>query len=197
MLKRMISILCILTFAVSLLGIHSLAAALDMNRSCSLTLDYTIGETAFSDLEAKIYRVAEFRPEGGCRAVPPFDRYPVRINGITSQQEWQETADTLLAHIIADQLPATDTKTTAADGSVIFSGLQTGLYLVQGVTAQKDGNTYVFRDFMIYLPTPVMRAMITIAPRNPKEASRPPPKVIRCSNCGKTVERTLCVRKVF
>lgn len=155
MLKRMISILCILTFAVSLLGIHSLAAALDMNRSCSLTLDYTIGETAFSDLEAKIYRVAEFRPEGGCRAVPPFDRYPVRINGITSQQEWQETADTLLAHIIADQLPATDTKTTAADGSVIFSGLQTGLYLVQGVTAQKDGNTYVFRDFMIYLPTPV------------------------------------------
>ena len=141
MVKRIVSILCIFALALSLLGVHSLAALLDTEHPCSLTLDYTMGEVAFHGLEIKIYRVAQFLPSGNCQTVPPFDRYPVRINGITSQTEWQSVASTFLAHIAADQLAPTATQTTAADGSVVFSGLQTGLYLVQGVTAQAGNDT--------------------------------------------------------
>ena len=155
MFKRIVSILCIFTLTLSLLGVHSLAALLDKEHPCSLTLGYTMGEVAFPDLEIRIYRVAQFLPSGNCQTVPPFDRYPVRINGISSQAEWQSVASTFLSHIAADHLAPTATQTTAADGSVVFSGLQTGLYLVQGVTAQAGNDTYIFKDFMIYLPTPV------------------------------------------
>ena len=128
---------------------------LEPDRLCSLTLQYTQDGLGFEDLSIRIYRVAEAFPDGTFALIAPFDQYPVKIHGITSQKEWQDVAFTLKAYIAADSVAPTAVATTGADGTVVFDGLQTGLYYVSGVLAEKESGTYKFNDFMVYLPTPL------------------------------------------
>ena len=127
---------------------------LEPDRDCSLTLYYTQEGIGFGGLEIQIFRVAEAFPDGSFRLIAPFSDYPVNIYGITAQKEWQEVASTLHAYIAANQVAPIGTETTQQDGTAVFSGLQTGLYLVRGAVAENQKGTYQFNDFMVYLPTP-------------------------------------------
>ena len=128
---------------------------LEPGRECSLRLDYSLEGVAFEGLTIRIYRVAEAFDDGTFELMEPFSGYPVNIHGITSQAEWQDVASTLKAYIVADQLAPTHTAVTDGEGLAAFTGLQTGLYLVFGVVAENDTGMYQFRDFMVYLPTPL------------------------------------------
>lgn len=119
-----------------------------------MTLHYAKDGTGFSCLEIRIFRVAEAFSDGSFDPIPPFSGYPVNIHGITSQAEWKITATTLISYIAANDVQPDRTEKTAADGSVVFSDLETGLYLIKGITTENDTGTYLFEDFMIYLPTP-------------------------------------------
>lgn len=127
---------------------------LEPDRSCSLTLFYTQDNQGFAELPIRIYRVAEALPDGTFRLVKPFSDFPVNIHGVSSQREWQLVASTLRTYITAQQIEPTQVGYTDAEGTVVFTQLQTGLYLVDGVLAEKEAGTYRFNDFMIYLPTP-------------------------------------------
>jgi len=151
MIKRVVSLLC--AFILSL-GMTQAALAVDPAHPCSLTLSYTRNGAAFSGLEIEIYRVAELHANGKYALVSPYSQAPIKIHGITSQQEWQETAQTIKNYVAANQIPATCTQTTDSTGQAVFEDLQTGLYLVQGTTARDAEGTVVFHDFMVYLPTP-------------------------------------------
>ena len=133
---------------------HALTA-LEPERNCSLTLHYTQEGQGFEGLSIRIYRVAEAFPDGTFELIEPFSGYPVNIHGITSQKEWQDVATTLRAYVAAEQVEPTRVEATGQDGTVVFSDLQTGLYLVCGVVAEKEAGTYKFNDFMVYLPTPL------------------------------------------
>lgn len=111
----------------------------------SLTLNYSKEGIIFSDLEINIYRIAD--PD--FNKIAPFDIYPVQIKEIASQIEWSEAAVTLRSYIGADSLEPYMTGNTDDEGSVIFSGMEQGLYLVCGVRAEKEGRIYTFYDFMI------------------------------------------------
>lgn len=127
---------------------------LETERSCSLKLYYTQGEIGFGDLEVRIYRVAEAFGDGSFELIEPFSGYPVNIHAITSQAEWKTVASTLSAYIAADQVPPTRMEKTDDGGTVVFTGLETGLYLVSGAVVEHESGTYLFDSFMIYLPTP-------------------------------------------
>jgi len=155
MRKRIICLFSLIVLCYSLLPVQvSAAAPLEPDHNCSLTLYYTKDGTGFGDLEIQVYRVAEMFSDGTYALIQPFSTYPVNIYGIKSQKEWKDVAATLTAYISAMGVKPDRAGKTAADGTVVFSGLQTGLYLIQGVTAENGKGIYQFEDFMIYLPTP-------------------------------------------
>lgn len=156
-MRKIIPFLCCLILLCCLMPQPTKARAieaLEPDRSCSLTLHYSQSNTAFPGINVKIYRVAEAFADGTFELIAPFSAYPVNIHGITSQKEWQDTASALVSFITNDEISATRTQPTDEAGTAVFTQLQTGLYLVAGAVAQNDSGTYIFNDFMVYLPTP-------------------------------------------
>lgn len=122
--------------------------------TASLTLCYQKGGQVFPDLNIGIYRVAEALPDGTFALVEPFASYPVNIYGITTQEQWQQVAQTLSAYNVSNQVKPHHEARTDESGTVCFSNLNTGLYLVEEAVAEHTDGTYVFNRFMVYLPTP-------------------------------------------
>ena len=122
--------------------------------ACSLTLRYVQDKAGFEGIPVRIYRVAEPQSGGSYGLVAPFDGYPVNINGITSQREWRTVTTTLAAYIAADAPALTAVGPTDSTGTVVFKGLEAGLYFVEGVTAENANGVYCFDEMMVYLPTP-------------------------------------------
>lgn len=154
MKKRLIPLLCALLLLYSFFPLKADATAVDTERQCSITVHYTKDGVAFPGLEISIYRVASASSDGTFQLTAPFSGYPVRIHGISSQIEWDNTASTLLSYIAIDNIPAERTVTTGYNGTAVFSNLKTGLYLVKGVTGENNSGIYTFKDFFLYLPTP-------------------------------------------
>ncbi len=130
------------------------ATPLDPAAEASLTLHYQKDGQAFSDLPISIYRVAEAFPDGTFELIEPFSSYPINIHNITVQEQWTNTAETLSSYIVANQLVPYREGTTNDDGTAVFEHLETGLYLVSEAVAENNSGTYVFNQFMVYLPTP-------------------------------------------
>lgn len=130
------------------------AAPLDPGADASLTLRYEKDGKAFPDLQVRLYRVAEAFPDGTFELVAPFSSYRVNIHGITMQEQWKSAAVTLSAYITANSLTPDREGQTDAQGIAHFTDLPTGLYLVREVVAEDSQGTYLFNQFLIYLPTP-------------------------------------------
>lgn len=128
--------------------------AVDPQKSASLTLHYQKDGYAFSDLNIRIYRVAQVFPDGTFQLLPPFSDYPVNIHGITTQQQWDQIAETFRSRIAADGVAPSGQAQTDADGTARFEPLETGLYFVDSVRAENGEASYVFNRFLVYLPTP-------------------------------------------
>ena len=149
-MKRIIALLfsIILCFCVFSSPLCALYETLDYNKKCSLTLTYSKNDIAFSDLEIKIFRVADADFE----IQSPFDKARVDINNKKSQTEWNSTASTLSGYAQSENITPYKTALTDSVGKVIFEDMSVGLYLICGVVAQKDNKIYNFFDSMIYLP---------------------------------------------
>lgn len=127
---------------------------LDPDAEASLTLHYQKDGAVFADLQVGIYRVAEALPDGSFQLIEPFASYPVNIHGITMQEQWNTVAQTVYAYIVADQLAPDREMVTDENGAVCFADLDTGLYFVREVAAENTSGTYIFNQFMVYVPTP-------------------------------------------
>jgi len=175
MRKQGICILCCVLLCFGLLPLRSHAAILEPERPCSLTLSYTQEGKAFSGLEIQIHRVAQVDVKGTYKLVSPYNTYPIHIYGITSQKEWREVASTLVSYITADQVSPYRTQKTDEAGTVVFSGLESGLYLVREVIAGSGSGTYLFQEFMVYLPTPTEQGFEYDVLAKPKCSKYTPP----------------------
>lgn len=154
MKKHIASLLALFLLICAVLPFPASAEALDPAHPGSITLHYTQSGTGFANLEIAIYRVAQAHENGTFTPVDPFRSYPVSIYGVSSQAEWNTIASTYRSYIIADNITPTRSARTDASGTVVFSNLETGLYLVMGVTAENSSGIYTFNTFMIYVPTP-------------------------------------------
>ena len=127
-------------------------ATINIDTSCSLTLEYQHGEKKFNDLDIKIIRVAEISEDGTYSMINDFSKYPINIDGISSQKEWNLIASTLSAYVYANKIPSTQIQKTNNSGVVSFNTLQTGLYLVLPVNFETSTEIYTFDAFLISLP---------------------------------------------
>lgn len=155
MRKRILPIISSLIICIAMLcPLYVHATPLDPNAEASLILQYQKDTMAFGDLQVGIYRVAQALPDGSFALIEPFASFPVNIHGITKQEQWHTVAQTLSSYIVADQVkPDRETKTDE-NGTATFSALKTGLYFVREVVAENTSGTYVFNQFMVYVPTP-------------------------------------------
>ena len=121
---------------------------------CSLELEYSASGTAFEGLGIQIYRIASLQRNGNYTLISPYNQLPVRILGVTTQKEWRDTANTIAAYIASEQLAATDSAPTGADGKVTFTSLDQGIYLVTAVSVATEEHIYQFENFCVFLPRP-------------------------------------------
>ena len=152
-------LLCVQVFA---------AESVDLERDCSLTLHYTQRDAALAGQEIALYRAGDVH-ENGTYALTLA--YPVEIQGITSEAEWQEAAATLSAYLTADAVAPHYTATTDETGTVSFTGLTPGLYLIRGLSAAVPEGTCVFADSFLFLPRNESGSYTYDVDANPKHAS--------------------------
>lgn len=155
MKKRILPIL--LAFIVCLAAVRPFgvcAATLDPAAKASLTLYYQKEGTVFPDLQVAVYRVAEAFPDGYFRLLEPYDSSSADIHGITQQSQWNAVAETLWSFIVSNQIQPTTEAKTDETGKAVFSEMKTGLYFVREVMAENADGTYIFNQFLVYLPTP-------------------------------------------
>ena len=156
MKKRILPLFCLAVLCCVVLGPIRASAAtpLDPDAEASLTLHYQKGDKAFSEMQIAIYRVAEAFSDGTFKLIAPFSSYPVNIYGISAQIQWKHVAATLSSYITANQVKPDQKALTDEHGTARFENLKTGLYLVSEVVAENSEGTYIFNQFMVYLPTP-------------------------------------------
>ena len=156
MKKRILPILFACIVCLTLLRPFGVCAVtlLDPGADASLTLHYQKEGKVFPDLQIAVYRVAEAFQDGSFQLMEPFASSSADIHGITEQSQWNTVAQTLWSYIVANQIEPTKEVKTDETGKAVFSELKTGLYFVREVMAENAAGTYIFNQFMVYLPTP-------------------------------------------
>ena len=144
-------VVLIMSFAVHAHAVQTYKP-IETDRQCSLQLTYHSQDKYFEGLEIQIFHVADVSSETKYSLTEQFRSYPVNINAISSQTEWDTAASTLLSYITADSVSPAQEKITDKNGIVKFSGLKTGLYLVHWTKNKTKDNVSGFEPFIMAVP---------------------------------------------
>lgn len=147
MKKRILPIFCLLLILLTL-------PVSAQKEETVLKLCYQRENTVFPGLQVGIYQVAELLSDGNYQLLKPYDAASLNLDEITQQTQWQQVAETVFSTIVANGIAPDQMAVTDEAGVAAFSGLKKGLYYVQEVVADNEEGTYVFNQFMVYLPTP-------------------------------------------
>lgn len=107
------------------------AAADDIAETGSITLICKSGDTVLPDMDWSIYRLGAHLSSDEFVLQGDFADYPVSLED-TSASALQDAADTLENYALVDAISPLAVSKTDSDGSVTFSDLERGLYLVSG-----------------------------------------------------------------
>ena len=121
-------------------------------KECSLTVSYCCGETAFSGIQVKLYRIAEVTADFRYTLAQSFAASGLILDGIRTAGEWNIVRSTLEAHILAYNIAPEFTSVTNEDGQVSFESLKTGMYLAIVNQVEQDDLHYQFDSALIALP---------------------------------------------
>ena len=119
---------------------------------CSLTASYCCGETAFSGIQVKLYRIAEVSADFRYTLAQSFAASGLILDGIRTTGEWDVVRSTLEAHILAYNIAPEFTSVTNENGQVSFELLKTGMYLAIDNQVEQDDLHYRFDSALIALP---------------------------------------------
>lgn len=131
--------------------------SVDTNKRAMLTLNHSAEGRPIGGVEFKIYRVADMTSAAEFYTVSEFKNAKVSMSAETTEESWSERAITLEAYLIqresegAPVLP-TSSGVTDENGQLIFSNLETGLYLVVGKAKMVDKKEYTPLATLISLP---------------------------------------------
>lgn len=115
----------------------------------TLALSYTFEGTALENVTFRLYRVATVDREK--LTVHPIEPY-ISYNVLNGPGDWASKAGTLAGYVSRDRLEATVEGKTNAVGSVVFSDLEDGMYLIVGESHSQSGYTYIPTPYLLFLP---------------------------------------------
>lgn len=145
-------ILCMLMLASASTAVFA-ADSISTDKQASLKLTYRYNSSALSGVDVRIYRTAAVESNGEYILTDAYENSGVDVNSMRSADQWKSAAVTLASYSDANQISAEQETLTGTDGTVSFTGLKTGLYLVREKVLVKGSRTYTFETFMISLPT--------------------------------------------
>ena len=119
------------------------------NKSDTLTITCQKDDIILSNMEWKIYKVAEIQ-NNSYELTGDFQNYSVNLNGLSTSQ-LQAAAVTLETYAAVDKISPLNTGLTNNKGQIAFGGLDFGLYLVAGESVIASGKCYVPSPSLIVL----------------------------------------------
>ena len=121
----------------------------DLGKPCSLTIQYPCSGATFN-----VFLVVARDGAGRYATTPGFADYAVNWDPEEelTTADCDAIADTLAAYAARDGIKPTATAVTDGSGTVAFTGLQQGIYLVTGPAHEKDGKRYTPQNALITLP---------------------------------------------
>lgn len=125
---------------------------IDTDKSCSLTLSYSVGGTPISDVSVRLYMIAEISSDFIYTPTSPFSSSNLILNGIQTVGEWNIIRTTVQSVIIADSISEISSAVTDSDGKVYFDNLKAGLYIAISDPTTVENNVCRFESALISLP---------------------------------------------
>lgn len=125
---------------------------INTEQACTLDLTYSFDALLFSDVPVALYRVAAVSRDFQYTATEAFAACGLNFNAVASQSEWNAIRSTLNNYIAAYGIEPAYTQQTNADGTVVFTNLEPGLYLTSAVQVTHDGFRYYFASVLSALP---------------------------------------------
>lgn len=150
-MKKFIGSLLILIFCFSVNV--SAGELIDINKKASITINHSYDNKPLDNVQCNIYKVATLSSTGYYSITDEFKEYPIDFNQISDPTEWYQVADTLESYVSADGILPYKIEKTSEAGSVKFSELGVGLYLVSiDNSVCKDGILKT-KPFLVSLPS--------------------------------------------
>ena len=151
--RKLTSALLLLLLLLFSLPLTVLARGpVETERDGSLTLRYQNGGRNLSGVRVSLYRAAAVSEAGRFTLTGAFADYAVAVNGLPDDAAWQAAARTLAAYAEADGAEALAAAVSADDGTVVFSELETGLYLLLAQPLRVGDDTYSFQPQLLAMP---------------------------------------------
>ena len=141
--------------AALLLALSAPAMALDAiapDKSGSLTIETEYADAPLSGLPVAVYRVADVDEHGRFTLTSDWAESGAPVNDLNLASQWSASAAALADWAQAHSLAPEAAGATAADGTVRFSALTAGLYLVTGEMLEQDGMAYTCAPYLVSLP---------------------------------------------
>ena len=123
------------------------------NEKMSLTIKHCSDTKPLANVQFSIYKIAHVSNDFNFEVIDRFNGYSINLEGIKDETEWCNIADTLQSYITKDNIEPNSTLCTDEQGSVSFSDLEAGLYLVIGDTTSLDNKTIKTKPFLVSLPS--------------------------------------------
>ncbi len=144
-------LICIVTILMLLSQTALAFEPIDVGKKVSLTVVFCPADSAAKNVSFNLWRAADVSPDCEYTVSEKFARYALTFDGLDADR-WRALAQTMTAYAAADKIAADFTVKTDPEGSAVFSGLETGLYLVSGNSYSRGGYTYTPSPFLICLP---------------------------------------------
>ncbi len=130
-----------IVFSIIALLLFSVGVSAD-SKTDSLTIICRKEDVILSNMEWKIYYIADISENGSYNITDEFSEYPVELSD-RSTSALQNAASKYETYTIIDEIVPLNSGVTDKDGQIIFGSLKPGLYLVTGETIMLDGNAYI------------------------------------------------------
>ena len=173
MRKLITALLCTMVLFCTVFSLGAFALPGDDQKG-DITITYKAGDVVFPEIEVNAYYLAEMSGYGVFVPASPFDNYPINLNNVSTQQEWDDLATTIGGYIVADNLMSDCMIITNEDGVVVMDYMEPGLYFITGVTAQSGITTYNFKPCFVWIPRYENNQWIYEASIQPKWSSYTP-----------------------
>lgn len=152
--KKMIRIMCIIFVMVMLFPMNIFAASAE---KATLTIKHPI-----SDIYCRIYKVADYSEAGGYKLVKPFDHFADEVELLDiieiapdkiTTNGWRQLGLTL-KNYLKEPTEYEMSEGVVKEGKVVFSDVDTGLYLITADSAIRNGKVYVSPSMLITVENP-------------------------------------------
>ena len=141
----------IIPFNVYALSTTNAKEEIDLNKNINLTLNYYYDDYNLEGADVKFYYIASVTDNFIYQLSSDFVDYPIKINGITTESEWNILDQTINSYIEADNINET-LLYTIENNIITISNLKSGLYFVKTEKIDTEDYTLLFDSFLLNIP---------------------------------------------